>query len=177
MLLRAFTNLVQVLQMHAQQFNFLKRTEEMRKLNVLTCEKNAALQRANEKGMEELKLVRTRAEELDTELAGVRAEVATLSSENSALREGKEESDTQLATANSKVDELQKTVAEVEQKAEAELKSCQAELEAYKKKWEDEVKSKSELTQQLELRIEDIKKEAIAKFRQSDYFTDNLLVL
>lgn len=164
-----------------------RKSKELRRMVVQLTEKNVVLQRANEKWAEEAKPSKSRLAELEAMTDGLRSEVSSLSEENSRIREEKEESNLKLATAYSQVDELKEVVANIElvsTKTQAELDfyqkeldTCEQELSNCKKQLEDEQKSRAELAQQFDLQAESIKAEAVAEFRRSDYFTDNLIKL
>lgn len=102
--------------------------------------------------------------------------IAALEAEVTTLRQGKEEADMRLATSNSRVDELENKVANLE------FSSTQAlsESESLKKDKTDLLQQKKALEDQLaHLPQQSIEAEnrAVVEFRRSQLFEENMLLL
>lgn len=100
--------------------------------------------------------------------------------ENSSLREGKEEADVRFATSNSKVDELQDRIAEMEfssTKALSQIEFLQKHQEAVMKRENDLEQRLAQLSDSFAWQLAKAKVEAIAEFKRSEFFEENMILM
>lgn len=95
-------------------YNYLARTEELRKIATDESLKCTLLTRHFEILSQEVEPLKSEASQLKEENASLKSQNSSLKLENTTLREEKEAFETHLATANSQIDELTNKVAYLE---------------------------------------------------------------